>query len=97
MRRSSPAFLRDTYSEIRSALAAISSMVATVDRVAQTGPFGTQIIGPLQTVLAFYDEQVADVLSQAPCRAGRRSGPAGGGRGSRGPSRRNGPGWGGRP
>ena len=62
VRRSSPAFLRDTYAQIRAALASIASITATVDRVARTGPFGAQIIEPLQSVLAYYEDQVGDVV-----------------------------------
>ena len=65
VRRSSPAFLRDTYAQISSALASIASIVSTVDRVAQTGPFGSQVIEPLRSILAFYDEQVGHVIHEA--------------------------------
>lgn len=65
VRRSSPAFLRGTYGQIKAALASIDSLVGTVDRLAQTGRFGAQVVEPLQTALAFYEEQVKDVLVEA--------------------------------
>ena len=63
VQRSSPAFLRQTHTAVGAALANVQALVEEVDRVAGTGPFGSQVTEPLKAILGFYEDLVGHLFS----------------------------------
>ncbi len=60
--RASPEFLRDVHRNARQAIAQIEALASSVDRHADVGRFGSQVIQPLNDIIELLENQVGDRL-----------------------------------